>query len=376
MTNRTKVIHITYSLEQGGAEVMILDLLRGLDRNIFDLSVCSFQLKGSLRSSFEKSHIPVYDVLKASGKDVTLPVRLYRLFKRLKPDLVHAHNGYMWIYAGLPARLAGAKVVYTEHSVWENPSIPYLMSSKVLEVITDRIVAPSEHVKKLLSLRQHVNSDNIDVIYNGIDLARIEKKVDVQLKRETLGLSPEGKVIGIVARLVPVKNHKTLIEAMKIVCSKMNECRLLIVGDGELRSSLEKLVLQNGLKERVLFLGNRSDVDEILQILDLFVLCSVSEGFPISILEAMAAGVPILATAVGGIIEAIKRGESGMLIDVPNPQTLAEGIMELLTNASKATHFKESALRRVRSNFSLEAMARQYSKLYRELTNKSIKLVR
>jgi glycosyltransferase involved in cell wall biosynthesis len=193
--------------------------------------------------------------------------------------------------------------------------------------------------------------------------------VGIQSKRKELGLNLNGKIIGIVARLVPVKNHKVLIEAMRIVCSKMNTC-LLVVGDGELRGSLEELASQAGLKKRILFLGNRNDVDEILQDLDLFVLPSISEGFPISILEAMAAGVPIVANAVGGIPEALEQGRAGLLINCRDPQGLAQGIIDLLIDSSQASSFREAAMRRVTKDFSLGVMAGKYSDIYKELVEK------
>lgn len=367
MKRRIKVIHITHSVDHGGAEIMMSELLTGLNPKRFKPAICSFRTGGSLRNMIEARGIPVFDVVQNPNKDLGLLFRLYRFFRTQKPDVIHAHNGYMWLYSILPAKMAGARVVYTEHSVWENPTPLYLIGSKIMEKITDQIVTPSYYVKRLMSSRQRIDKKNVQVIYNGINLKRIDKQINVGAKKKELGLNRQMKVIGIIARLVPVKNHAALIDAMKIICRQMDNCHLLIVGDGELRQDLENQVHLLGLDGRISFLGNREDVPEILQILDLFVLCSKSEGFPISVLEAMAAKVPILATSVGGIPEALAYGMAGKLIPYHDPSSIARGILELLTCPKEAARLKEYALKRVRTDFSLDVMTRNYTRIYQDL---------
>jgi hypothetical protein len=129
--DKIKIMYVTFSLDHGGAEKMIYDLSNGLNPDLFKPMICSFQDGGSLREDFETSGIQIFNVVQSSGKDITLPVRLYKLFKEQKPNIIHSHNGYMWLYSTIPARLTGARIVYTEHSVWENPTKLYLLGSKI-----------------------------------------------------------------------------------------------------------------------------------------------------------------------------------------------------------------------------------------------------
>jgi len=365
MNDKVKIAQVSFSLDHGGAEMMIFDLVSGLDRAEFSPVICSSQYGGTLKSEIESTGVPVFEVYNAPGKDFRFFFKLYRFFKSLGIEIVHAHNGYMWLYSTIPARLAGARVVYTEHSVHENPSRLFLLWSKLMERLTDKIVVPSKHVRNLLHRRQHVDTSGVKVIYNGVNISRIDKKFDADAKRSELNISPGVKIIGIVARLVPVKNHECLIDAMEIIASRMYKCHLLIIGDGPRRTFLEKKVQDLGLGSIVSFMGNRKDVPELLKIMDLFVLCSNSEGFPVSILEAMAAGVPVVATNVGGVKEALADGLAGRLVSPANPKELADAMMEVLADPDTRRKFKEAARELINEYFSVDIMVRRYMDVYR-----------
>lgn len=371
-TRPIKVMYVTFSLDHGGAEKMMYDVATGLNRNCFDAHVLCLQPGGTLRGRFEESGIPVHTIIKKPMKDVTLPARIFKLFAQERPDVVHVQNGYSWLYSTLAARASGAGVVYVEHSVWETPSSLYLMLSKIMEVISTRIVTPSEYVKNLISTKQKVRNERVDVIYNGVDIDRIRNRKDIHLKKREVGIEDGDRVIGIVARLTPVKNHVSLIKAMKIVCERIERCKLLVVGDGELRPQLEQEVRQSGLEKAIAFLGTRNDVYDLLHTMDVFVMSSISEGFPISVLEAMAAGVPVLAPAVGGIPEALDHGKAGRMYSSHEPHVIAEGLLGLLSDRAAAECYAKEASAFVQANFSIEGMVDRYTRLYAETAGRDL----
>lgn len=191
------------------------------------------------------------------------------------------------------------------------------------------------------------------------------------IKKRDIGLGQDDLVIGIVARLVPVKNHICLLKAFSLIKDKLKNVKLMIVGDGELRSDLEAYVRANGLNRDVIFLGNRRDTAEIIKTFDLFVLPSFSEGLSITLLEAMACRKPIIATDVGGNREVIGNNEAGILVPSDSVEALVSAMLELFTNKNKATELGNAGFKRVDRIFSLSHMVRKYEQVYERLLNET-----
>jgi glycosyltransferase involved in cell wall biosynthesis len=201
-------------------------------------------------------------------------------------------------------------------------------------------------------------------IYNAVDVKDHAIKIDVQEKKRQLNISPDEKVIGIVARLVPVKNHRTLFAAFKKVRQACPKTRLLIVGEGPLDEDLRRFAAELGETENILFLGKRDDVRELLHIMDVVCLASLSEGLSLTLLEAMASARPAVATNVGGNPELVLDGLTGLLVPPRDPERMAEAIVALLRDDGRRRSMGEAGRRRVEEKFNIQNCVKEYEELY------------
>jgi len=238
---------------------------------------------------------------------------------------------------------------------------------KILSHMTNRIVVVAEFLKRNLVQKEWMNPEAITTIYNGIDGDDFTRRGDrVEIAAE-LNISPTSKILGIVARLDPIKNHRCLIKAMKKVAVRFPDALLLVIGDGPMRTKLEELVSLEHLNGNIIFLGTRNDIPRLLSVLDIFVLSSLSEGLPLTILEAMAAGKPIVATDVGGIPEIIQGGSEGIIVPSNDPDVLADAISDLLRDDRKRIDMGAKARMKFEEKFTIQTMVKRYEELYEEI---------
>lgn len=373
MKNRIKVMIVIRQLIVGGAESQTYELARGLDREKFEVTVCSLQNGGHFAKELEIEGIPVRVVRKRGKYDVSIIPRLITLFKQERPDIIHC---VMWtanMWGGLCARLAGIpRLVMSTRSIgiWKK-RIHYLTGPLIFNH-ADRVLANSMEVRNYMVQRESVNKNKIQVVYNGLDTGKFGKSFspeEVQKIRKELGLPPMGPVIGIVANLSPQKDYPTLLQAAVQVAKANEDARFLIVGDGPLRASLQAETIRLGLEGRVVFTGLRTDVDRCLSCMDTFVLSSVREGFSNALLEAMAMGLPVVASRVGGNIEAVKVGESGYLFQPGDYNELARYILRLIGNPGQARIMGENGKKRAMRDFSNSHYLKQMENLYINLLN-------
>lgn len=365
-SKKINIIHVLACLDVGGAELLVLDFLKRLNRDKYAPTVCSLKKNGSIEKDFKTAGIPVLVADKKDGIDLSLPFKLARIFCREKIDIVHTHNAAPWLYGGIASRILNSKILFhTEHANLYGHDKKMMLAERYLSRITSRVIVDADKVGDFLVNTEKINRNKIELVFNGVDIDKYSNiKINRVSKRLELGITPEQKLIGIVARLSRVKDHKNLLDAHSAIIKIIPEARLMIIGDGELRVELENYSEAKGLKNHVIFLGTRSDIPELLKILDVFVLCSTSEGLPVTILEAMAAGLPIVATNVGGNPEVIVDNHSGFLVPAKNPQKLAETIISILNDETLACDFGKNGQTRCRELFSLDGMVKKYSELY------------
>lgn len=359
-----KVLFISYSLDIGGLEVFLLELSKGLDRRKFSPVVCSLSPGGELRTEFARHDIHVHDVPKKSGIDLSVAWRLARLCRANGIRIIHTHNFSTWLY-GVLSRLfgSGVRVVHTEHSCVDKTKYRRLLAERALSYGTNSLVAVSEAVGGFLRDRVKAGCRDFAVIPNGVDLNHFQRPVDILKKRRSLNISPGHSVIGIVARLAPVKNHKMLLSAFAGLRQKSPDTTLMIVGDGELRAELEGFSKGLGLSN-VLFLGARRDIAELLRVMDVFVLCSKSEGHPVTLLEAMASGRAVVATSVGGVKEVVRHGQNGLLVEPEDEKGLAGAIASIIEAPEFAHFLGSNAIKDVVEKYSAKAMIKRYEEVY------------
>jgi len=365
-----KVLHLITELNVGGAEMVLARLLGRLGRDRFDPRVaCWYGARGMVGRSIRGLGIPVIDLNMTAKWRWDAFCRLYRLLRRFRPHILHC-----WMFhANLPGRIigrmAGVPIIITSRRIsTEGPFRDGL--NRLTAGLDDRVIAVCEAARRAEIRATRVPPEKVVTIHNGLDPARFHPCPSPQERarvRHRLGVLPNGPLIGSVGRLHAQKGYSDLLTALGIVCRQMAEIRLIIVGEGKLRSALHAQAVRAGLSGRVVFAGARCDVSEILPALDLFVLPSLYEGLPNVVLEAMAAGLPVVATGVDGTREVVLNGKTGLLVPPGDPAALAEAIGLLMEHPDLGRKMGAAGRERIRRHFSIAQMAGQTAWVYEAL---------
>jgi sugar transferase (PEP-CTERM/EpsH1 system associated) len=358
------VLYLNYSMDIGGIETLICEFATRLNVNGFFSSVCVFNGGGSLEKNLKAEGVKVYRVQKREGIDLTVITRLRRLLKEKGIKILHTHNYTTWLYGVLAAiGINGFKHIHTEHSNIKKKRRGW--AERLLIHFTDSIVCVSEDVKRFMIENQGISPEKLAVVYNGVDTDRFRPdSLKSRLCRDELGIKQDAPIIGIVARLTPVKDHITLLKAFFKIYEDIPEAVLLVVGDGELKHTLISQTYEMGLSNNVFFVGERQDIPELLNVMDIFVLSSLSEGHNMSLLEAMAAGLPVVATDVGGNSEIVVDGATGFLVLPENTKIFSDKVMILLRDESLRSHMGKNGRVRVVKNFDKNRMMEEYHSIY------------
>lgn len=360
-----KIMHLVQGLEVGGLERMVINLVERIDREQFDPAVCCFDVLGGLSERLMVQHVPVTFLPRSPGVDWKYPWRLARLLRTNHVELLHMHNPTAFFYGTLAGSIAHVPcLIYTEHGRDFSSSLKIKLVDRVLACFVDEVVAVADASKRYLLTAEKLPTAKVKTIHNGIDAAHFNASYDRHAIRFSLGLSDEQPVVGIVARLDPIKNHTLLIYAMQQVVAVYPTTALLVVGDGPLRGELVTLASALGLDNHIHFLGTRHDVPELMSAMDLFVLCSHNEGLSLTLVEASASGLPTVATRVGGNEEVVAEGETGFLVADNDGQALAEAMLRILSDQGLRQALGTSARHRFEREFTLDGMIHAYEQLY------------
>jgi len=369
-----KLLFINYSLGMGGIETLLLELCKAMKAGSnYDPAVCVFEAQGVLEKEFERIGVPVHVVQKQRNRDYLLPFKLSRLIKNESYELVHVHNQMAWLYGGIGAILAGKPLLYTEHTFLQKfkPSQQRHMKRLLFWVgrKTRLVTTVAKHLIPGLEQDMGIPHERIRNIYNGIDPAPYQLTIDRERKMRELGLSPKKRIVGIVASLTEAKDHATLVKAFSLVLRDVPDAVLLIVGEGALEADIRSLVASLNIGEHVCFLGVRRDIPELLQLFDVFTLSSLVEGLPVSLLEAMASGCPVVVTRIPGVDELVDE-RSGVLVPHSNPEEQAAALVRLLTHEDMAQMLASAARQRVLDEFSFAAMTQAYLSCYDDILSR------
>lgn len=309
------------------------------------------------------------------GRDISAFWRLCRLIKSQRPQILHTHKSK----AGALGRMAGwaCRVpvrVHTFHGhvlhgyFGRAKSFAFILIERALALVSDRIIAVSPKVKEDLLRYRIAPAHKIEVIPLGLDLEKFRSKARKEgTLRKELGLEPGQPTVGIVARLVPIKEIPVFLGAARIVLGRHPEARFVIVGDGELRQELEDLADRLGLRPSTHFLGFRSDLENIYPDLDILTLTSRNEGSPVSLIEGLASGCAVVAADVGGVGDVVRDGETGLLVPPESPEALAQAVSMLIEHPRRRRELGEAGRADVLKRFPLDRMIRDMRALYLRL---------
>lgn len=359
-----RVMFLLSSMPVGGAETLLVNLTRRLDKSRFTPLLCCLQTLGPLGEELARE-LPAYHGLIRGKYDALVLPRLVRLLKRERVDaIVTVGAGDKMFWGRIAARLAGVPVICSAiHSTGWPDVIERPNRWRLLTHWTDAFIAVAdEHGRHLVEI-EGFPTDRVHVIPNGIDVQRFTAAADAAPLRASLGIGAAAPLVGIVAALRPEKDHVLFLRTAALVHEKMCAARFLIIGEGPERPVLEQLARELNLQDAVQFLGNRSDIPELLSALDVFVLTSQMEASPVSIMEAMACGKPVVAPRVGSIDESVIDGVTGYLVEPGKSTLAADRILRLLEDPSLARRMGQAGRERVCQRSSLESMVTGYEEL-------------
>lgn len=365
------VAHVLHSFEIGGLENGVANLINNLNADRYRHVIFCIKRAGRQLSRLTNSDITIVELAKRDGRDWRTCFRLAKEFKRLKPHVVHTRN---WgaIEGIIGARLGGVRaVLHSEHgwtiSEIEGRNYKRKIARRVLAPLVDQFVAVSENIQVWLTTTLGIDEKKVTLIPNGVDLGKFSGVYRDSAQRATYGFTDDDFVIGSVGRLDPVKDHESLLRGFADLSAEFPNIKLLLVGQGPCYERLAHLGRVLGISDRLHLLGERDDIPELLECMDVFVLSSLSEGMSNTILEAMAVGVPVIATRAGGNVFLVQDGENGFLVSKQDPQGLREAIRRYLKDPSIARQHGAAGRRRVEREWSLTKMVEAYDRVYTTL---------
>ena len=356
---KINILFLTNSLNIGGIERNILDYLDAADRNQFNFFVCSLKSGGIFEREIRKREI-LFVNLRFGG------IQLFSFLKENDIDIIQLYGLRVNVVAMPIGKLAGCKVIATIMSIDAWRKWYHVLLDRLTSPCVDLWISNSEAGKKVAIKREKFTAAKIKVIHNGINLGiyrRVAKDKIIKLKQK-YGITENDIVVGEVANLREMKGHKDVINAIPIIIQQYPNIRFFFAGKDASDGEIERYAKAKGVDKYIVFAGYCDNIPEILSIFDIFILPSLWEGLPTSIIEAMAIGLPIIASNVGGLPELIDDGENGILIEPRSPQQLASSILYLLKNKDVAGLMGERNIRIARQNHDIESKARDFEKVY------------
>lgn len=364
------ICQVLHSLIVGGAEVLAAALARRLAGRYRFVFACLDEL-GTLGEELRGEGFAVEVLRRRPGIDPGCMRRLARFWKRENVDLVHAHQYTPFFYAmaarGLRRR---PPLLFNEHGRWfpDYPRRKRILFNRLMLRRGDRVVGVGGSVRQALIDNEGIPADRIAVIYNGVDVSAFDgPPPDRVAVRREIGAGPDDLVILQVARLDHLKDHATAIRTIRRVAAGRSDVRLVLVGEGPEREKVEAAIAECDVAPQVRLLGLRDDVPRLLRSADLFLLTSISEGIPVTLIEAMAAGLPVVSTDVGGVAEVVEAGRTGLLAPSGDDAALARAVLRLAGDPDLRRTMGRHGHQRAGEVFSEQRMHAAYQACYEEM---------
>jgi len=369
---RIRVLHVISTLERGGTELAMLRLIRSLDPAAYCFRVAWLLGEPALGREIEAlTEAPPVPIGLRAKADPRALLRLCRVVRKERIDIVHTHMDLADYYGAAAARLLGTALVSSKQNAdefrtrrtWKRA--PFLLLERGSYAAADAVIAVSQGLVEFLEKAESLPRHKTVVIGNGVEAGIASEAPASDDARRVLGVEPRRPVLGTVGRLAEQKGQIDLLRAMPAILAELPEACLLIAGDGPLRETLEEESRRLGLLKAVRFLGHRSDIPTVLRALDLFVLPSLWEGLPQSLLEAMALSLPVVATRCVGVEETIADSETGYLVAPRDPAAIAAASLRVLRDPALARRLGETGRRVVLDRHAQHRVAARVDRLYR-----------
>ena len=367
MNEKIRLMQITHDLAIGGLQQVVVNLCRSIDHDRFHITVLCLRALGPLAQEIEQLGIKVILLPQSEqGTDYFSFLKVAKILRTEKIQVIHTHNTQPLVDGTLGALFSGKKkrIIHSDHARQFPDKKRYMFAEWCMSHFVYKMIGVSEQTTANLRKYEKISTKKLMTIENGIDGSKFNVTIDIEAKRKELGLPVGGPVLGVISRLEKVKGITYLLQAMPEILKEHPQMTLLIVGDGAEREALEKESLQLDIQDHVVFTGSRLDIPEIFQVLDIYVLPSLSEGLPMGLLEAMAARRPVVASNVGGIPSAVTNGETAVLVEPGNVQQLSLAIVDLLRDQSLKNKLADNAHNIFQVKYSAKNMVTGYSLLY------------
>ena len=367
-SDNLRLMHLVLDLDPGGTQRLVIEMSKHL-RGQAETRVCCLDEEGEWAGELLDLDIPVVALGRKPGFRPALAAHLARLARRHRLHVLHCHHYSPFVYGALATRLCpGVRLVFTEHGRHADspPSRKRRLANLLLARVPGRFFAVSEELRTHM-LAEGFARDRLGVVYNGIDPGQLPTPAARADARLSLGLSADALVVGTVARLDPVKDLTTLLEAFHVFSRAQPGAALVVIGDGPELERLESFAGELGLESRINFTGARNDVRRLLAGFDVYANTSTTEGVSVTILEAMASGLPVVATAVGGTPEVVVHEETGLLVPARKPALLADFLLRLAGDSHLCQKLGRAGRERLSRDFTLEKMVGPYLRIYSSL---------
>ncbi|WP_374400381.1 TIGR03088 family PEP-CTERM/XrtA system glycosyltransferase [Niveibacterium sp.] len=364
------IAHIVFSFRVGGLENGMVNLINRLPANQFRHAIVSLtDVDPAFVARIARPDLQIIELHKKPGPGAALFPQMFRTLRVLRPAIVHTRN-LAALEMAVPAWAAGVPVrIHGEHG--RDVDDPHGDRAKPRWVrrayspFVTQYIALSRELENYLTARVGIANRRVSLFCNGVDAMRFHP---AERGRNALAGSPFNDpalcVVGTVGRLQAVKDQLGLVKAFSLIAGQLPNLRLVIVGEGGMRGAIESAVRDAGLVSKVWLAGERADVPDVMRSFDIFTLPSIAEGISNTVLEAMASGLPVVATAVGGTLELVCEGETGTLVPASDPQRLAAALAGLARDPARIAAFGHAARQRIEAEFSLDAMVARYGNLY------------
>lgn len=364
-----RVLYLIVDLPVGGAEIHLLNLVRHLDRDRYSPVVLCIGKNGPIGEEIAREGVPVTELglFRKGGPGRRITITLREFLRREKISLVHSHLYHANYYGRLAAFREEVPAVCTIHNTYASPKVHRRLINRWLARRTARIIAVSAPVRNDILRYDGVDPSKVVVIPNGVDPGRFDIPLTRAEARERLGISAEHFLIGTVGRLEEQKGLRYLLDAVRVLRERGKNAFLLVAGSGREEARLREQATRGGIEDAVFFLGARRDVAELYRAMDVFALSSLWEGGPITLLEAMASGLPVVATPVGIVPEIVRDGVTGFLVPLRDPAVLGEALWRVREDSARAEAMGREGRETVRGRYTHRHLAEKVMAVYEEV---------